>query len=595
MKIIIRYIVLIALLGNSIFTEAQNVYNVFTNESLGKTRSLYSKVTAKNSVFKNKIEIMYFKIDDANTKALKSLNEQSFDLCKTYILDDTKALKLMSELSQRLKVKKELINSRNNNFDERETCSSQNIPLLAEIKSSIISMFANKLFIEVKFEFNIGNRRSYDNELYIRHYYIADLKTGKISRWKNNISNKNLNIISDKLSYRVNKIYSQANSEFKLSEIELLRSNSNYYDEDSQKENSYCKDICTRIDFAEADFYCYAWGVVAEFQKYTNSSKIFYGEDFLIFIPLDEAKSVFKNIKPLSFIQNVKESHTSIKNHVQSDYFKRISYFRKPPEIKDVILTNKLKVRPKSLVITGYQLFKNKTISNNSKKEYEYDYNYKVLRETVYTGKSENYYKSTYFSYDSTGLLISKIVKSRKNDETSNYYSYDQNNNLKTIFSRSTDGSDNDIKYYYYSGNNIYYFILDNAIHLRKSEGIRKITYEKHKIRTTNTNYYSVNNEGQIEGFISERHYNNGQIGRDSIGRVVESHFENDRYNYYWSYDSNNRLKDFLFYENANQKSKVEYLYKDSQELPYKRIFTRYSYSNKTVLVEEYKWEFFEE
>lgn len=582
--------IIVLMLSNSFIAGAQNIYDVFTNESIEILNSRYKEINSRNSIFKNKVEIRYFTIKDNEIKSVISINNQALSICMNYITNEAMSLKLMSELDQRLLVSNELEDSRNDDYGSREDCSNQVLPKLEEIKSSIISMVANKLFIKVEFEFDIKNRG--EDRIDITHYYIADLKIGKISRLKNNYSNKQLKNIQNKISAKLNRNYSQANSEIKLSEIELLKSNTNYYEEDESAINE-SKDICSRINFQEAKFYWYAWGIIVEFQGFTNSSKIYYGRAFQLFIPYEEAKIVFENIPQFAFIKNISLPNSSINNFNINGFHKSMSLFRKPPEIEDAILLNKAEAKPKSLIVKRFQILSNAKATNLYKTEYEYDINGNILSKTLYQGGKNGFYNSTYYSYDSSALLISEISKNRSNHEISKEYSYDENNNLISIVERGSRYDGTTVRQYFYSDNSVYSISIDNSI-LDTRNYLRKIVLEENRIYNSERSYYVLNENNEVNGLVDRHNYNNnGQIGRDSLGRVTETYFELDRYVYYWNYDSLNRISEFLYYEGFVFKSEVEFLYKENSTFPYKRVFTRFNYSRNTVEIEEYDWTLF--
>ncbi|OYT12351.1 MAG: hypothetical protein B6I18_00885 [Bacteroidetes bacterium 4572_112] len=573
---------------------AQKVYDVFSNEYMPITNSLYKEVNVRNSIFKNEVEVLYFKIKNEDTKAIKSINKQAYAICLDYLTNEKKSMKLMSELEQRLRVRNELQNSKNDDYDRRAEYNQRSNPPLHSIKSSIISRIADKLFIRVDFNFKSEYSRNYydSDDINISHYYVANIKSAKVKRWKNDLTNKQLSILQENLSEQLNRNYSQANSELKLSEIELLKSNEEYQENNRVEE---CKNICTRIDLYEADFYCYAWGIIVDFQEYTNSSKIYYGEKFQLFIPYTDAKQIFKNIPKFAFLNHIPNVSTHINNFNILDFYNKAASDRRAPEAENIVELNGIKNSPKSLSIIRSQILRDNTATNFTKQEFEYNTKGQILSKILYQGKGNVFYRSTFYSYDSAGLLLSKIVKYKDNREESESYTYDHKNNLSRLAIRSSSDDENSNKLYFYNGNNIYYFTMDNAISVDNS-GISRLRFDKNRIYNTDKNYFAINDKRQIEGIVSLRNYNNqGQFGRDSLDRIIEYHNENDRYNYYWNYDSLNRLVEFEQYEFQKNKLHISFLYQGENMLPYKRINIQKYGGNNTVLEKELKWEMFEE
>jgi len=573
---------------------AQKVYDVFSNEYMPVTNSLYKEVKMRNSIFSNEVEVLYFKIKNEDTEAIKSINKQAYTICLDYLTNEKKSMKLMAELEQRLRVRNELQNSRNDDYDRRVDYNQQTKPYLGSIKSTIVSRIGNRLFIRINFIFKSEyNRNYYDSDdIVISHYYVANIKSAKVKRWKNDLTNKQLSTLQDNLSEQLNKNYSQANSELKLSEIELLKSNEKYQESNKAEE---CKNICTRIDLYEADFYWYAWGVIVEFQAYTNSSKIYYGEKFQLFIPYNEAKRIFKNIPKFAFINHIPKVSTHISEFNINEFYRKVASLSRAPEAENIVELNGIKESPKSLSVVRSQILRNNTAANFNKQEFEYNTKGQILSETMYQGKDNVFYRSTFYNYDSTGLLISKIVKHKDNREKSESYIYDHNYNLSRIAIRNSGDDENSNKLYFYNGNNIYYFTMDNAISI-DNRGISRLVFDKNRIYNTDKSYFAINDEKQIDGNVSLRNYNNqGQFGRDSLDRIIEYHSENDRYNYYWNYDSLNRLVEFEQYEFQQNKLHINFLYQGENMLPYKRINVQKYSGNTTVIEKDLEWEMFEE
>ena len=124
-----------------------------------------------------------------------------------------------------------------------------------------------------------------------------------------------------------------------------------------------------------------------------------------------------------------------------------------------------------------------------------------------------------------------------------------------------------------------------------RDEGIKKLSFRNNELRFANTGYQL--NEKKEPVFItgSKYRYEDLHIGRDSLGRIIESHRENDRYNQYFTYDQLSRFTLFQSYDYQRQISKVEYFYKDSNPLPYQQI--KITSQHETVESEVYTYEFY--
>jgi len=344
------------------------VYDVFTNETLEMiSGSRWKKINPINSVFKQEIEIKFFEIASANTAALKSINSQAYDLCHEYITNETKSQELIDEINQRLKVEAELQNSINHRRGWRNANDSKAPYILSEIRSNIISMVTGKIFIKLEFTFvqRSGSRYSRDDKMKISHYYIANLNDGEIKRLKTNLSKTQLAKIEKKISKKLNDSYDQISPKRKLSELELIRSNREYYgDEDEEELDSAkiaeeYKDVCVRIDLSEADFFWFGWGLMLRFQSYTNSSKIYYGNSFQIFFPLKEAKKIWGSMPNFSFIKELSQPKTNLHDFNDIQLNNTIFDYQRAPSIENLLKINPLNKIPKKSVIKDSTIMRN--------------------------------------------------------------------------------------------------------------------------------------------------------------------------------------------------------------------------------------------
>ena len=187
-KFIYNLILLInlMLIGNTLFS--QNMYNVFDNTILEIKNGSRSEVYSKRVYFREKIEISNFVLEANNNPKKELINKKLSSLCNHYLNDEMKSLEIYNEFKKRLEVYNKVNSSRNNGYS-RNACSL-NMFQLKSVKSAPLSIIDKKLFLEVRFLFKRDNRGEYDSEMEIIHYYIADLRNGKVKRWENEISNK---------------------------------------------------------------------------------------------------------------------------------------------------------------------------------------------------------------------------------------------------------------------------------------------------------------------------------------------------------------------------------------------------------------------
>ena len=567
------------------------VYDVFTNETLEMISGFkWKKINPVNSVFKQEIEINYFEIAPATTAALKSINSQAYDLCHEYITNETKSQGLIDEINQRLKVKAELQNSINHRRGWRNSNAAETPYKLSEIRSNIISMVAGNIFIELRFTFAQRSRSRYsrDDKIEISHYYIANINDGKIKRLKNNLSKTANEKIKKKISKKLNDSYDQINPKRKLSELELIRSNRKYYgDEDEEELDSAkitedYKDVCVRIDLSEADFFWFGWGLMLRFQSYTNSSKIYYGNSFQVFFPLKEAKKILGSMPNFSFIKELSQPKTNLHDFNDIQLNNTIFDYQREPSIENLLKINPLNKIPKKLVIKDSTIMRNQRNYYSGKTEIKFNSKGWILSKIFYE-ENDKLSQSNFYTYDSKGNVTSQITENIYGDNTYITNKFDRHFNLiETIY---THGDNSAKTLNFYNENYIYSFQVN-----RNLEYFSRMQYDDTKFCKMKNSCYLFDKQGNIIAYkssISNRGV--GQYGRDSLGRIVETHFENDEENFYWNYDSLNRISSFQSYGSRRPKYEVQYFYQGNSALPYKKI--KKDFANRSTYESVYYWE----
>jgi hypothetical protein len=84
--------------------------------------------------------------------------------------------------------------------------------------------------------------------------------------------------------------------------------------------------------------------------------------------------------------------------------------------------------------------------------------------------------------------------------------------------------------------------------------------------------------------------HNDTEIGFDEKGRLIEAHTENDRYNYYFEFDYNDRLIKYSTYDFQKVSKELIYFYKDQERLPY--LQKKHTYDHDIFEEESYSWEY---
>ena len=585
-KKIYNFVLLIGLFLISNLANSQSIYDVLTKDTLHVKNEFIQESFYKNTIFKDKIEIGYFSIKDANTTALKAINNEVKTVCSNYLNNELQTLGLYKELKNRLLVLNEMTNTRNDNYYNGNQCSPD-IYQLTSIKCSAFSMLGNRLFFGLRFTFENQYLNSrYGDELIISHYYTADLESGKVRRWENKLSQAQIAVLQTKLSHKLNSIYTKMSPDDKYTALQILMQEQEEaeeweeYEELSQDKIDAKKNenVCLRIDFSEADIFWFAWGIVIEFQDYTNSSKIYYGRGFHVFIPFDEAKDILSYSPEFSFLNAIVVPKTELRDINYQVLLKRMFYPQQIPTILDLIKINKVVRQPKTLSSKSQSIAQNGYVYPPTREKHLFDENGRLLNIVVYQDTSLAYEEK--YTYNKSGNITSFIRDYVNGESNSETYIYDKQRNL-IEFVRG-DEDDSEIEYYFYNGKYVYRFSsVYSSYDTRRVQGVYAIYFGK-DIICTETNSYLLNEKGDVIGIDSPILVSyQKQIGRDSLGRIIETHSDYDRRNQYWTYDRLGRLASY-----QNKKQVIQYLYKGESKLPFK---STNSNGNSTTT---YDWEF---
>lgn len=556
------FVVSFIFISNLLFSQnIDNVYDVFTNDTLKISYNYIDISHSENSKYSNdRISISDFSIVNANTPALKTINKNLKDLCLNYLHNETQLLQLNQEYERRLKVMNEISYNRKNKPVDYRSCPSDFFKL-KDINSKATSIVSGKLFITVHFIFdNIFDDYEFEYEIVIAHYYVADLSNGEINRWENKLSKSQLSYIQSKTSKKLNNQYANSDSG-KLIKVE----------------NGVKEDICLQINFSEADIVWCAWGITLNFQEFTNSSKIYNGKAFSVFFALEESKEIFSVIPGFSFLNKLSMPETNFRDYNIDEMETDLLIFTKNPKIIDIFKINSIEKIPEKLVVVNQRTAKTNKVYNSSKTEYTFNKDGKVLSEKYYL--DSNLVSTETYVYNNVGNILYSTRGSKNDKRSFETYTYNKQGNLIEIKKGNRRVS---YEYFFYNGSYLYEFYDYN----NRFISVYQTFYGKNIIFEGGS--CLLNDNGDIIGINSSYIGDQEQIGRDSLGRIVELHSKRDRNNHYWNYDSLGRIVTYRKVYN-NEHAENRFFYKDSSKLPYKRLYYD-NLSNQYYMEDTYYW-----
>lgn len=593
MKLIMRnlkYIILLKVLIITAFNTAfaANIHDVYNGISV-ETELRSKNVIPKVKYFRMEVELLYFQITKPQLAGDKLINESIEAFCTEYLQNDAKSLAILAEWQLRARVIEELRNSASYGDDDGQIY----LPQLTDIECDVVSLLNGILTFRLEFQFESDEEQE---EMSISYYFTANRANGKITPFVNQLNDNELRIIQNRLSLRINEEYKFVTSKISQEDLELLKRYEDSYDDDDDDEygdddiankKEDCWDICTKIDFSEAQFYWYAWGVVVEFQKFTKSSKIFYGNYYSYFLPYEEAVKVFSGLTGFDFLGQIRPSSTRIKNLNPNEFMRLLNDSRQKPNPENILANSPLSKSYKQLKINRFQVMTNGEKRFMGKSVMEFNQDGKLLKKVNY--QEDNRVYNTYiYTYNIVGNLSGESEVGYDSEKNSVVYEYDSRNNLSEEKRFGNDEMSE--TYYYYTGNSCYQMNV-NVFQEIDNEQINKYTMDDNAF-CANDICFMLDDERRVIGIKSSKYtMYNGQIGYNERGQVVEYHTDNERYHYFWDYDGAGKLVKWYGMDGNTISQEVLLDYKNGGNLPSSSTNNQFSYGSKTEIYEEYEWE----
>ncbi|MBI1267044.1 MAG: hypothetical protein GC193_06375 [Cryomorphaceae bacterium] len=582
---------ILAIAATSLPMASTPLYDVFNHTSISFSNYVVER-KADNNFVRVPIDLVYLHITSPENDRVKAFNDKMLPLLHSYLDREGEFIKVLNDLRRKTDTYNRIIGSNASEFDRDGEIAPGALPTLQGIDSKAISYVADRVFFEVTFDFEIPSGQGYssrdDREFTVRHLYVGNLQTGKITRLNDVLSSAEYESLELRLSKRINEMYALATSKLNPYELKLI---DDLYDEEEEGEEQQqvaaCEDICPRVLMQEAEIYWSSWGVLVNFPEFSQTSEIFGGRGFSIFVDYKEAREILGQKEAFSFLNQLNVGATTRRNFNYWDVIETIGNMRKIPTAKDVAEMNGATPKPRSMSLKSYQLFKDYARNYRNNTVFTFNPYGDVVEEKMFNEHGGLYYVKN-FTYDAFGNKTSETHKAEhgREDKKSEMYLYDDRGNLL----KRTMIDEEDIRSFNYFYNGDYVYMMEhNLLDTDHSEQFNQIKLGSGEM-CINDNCYILNAAGKVMGIRARKYiYQQGQIGYDSKGRVVETHLENDRYNYYFVYDDTDRLVQYLGFENQSPTLEVTYAYNGNGKLPISQL--KISRNGETVELEEYEWE----
>jgi hypothetical protein len=574
------------------------IYDVFTGTSV-ETANLLRKIEPKIKFVKGEIDFSCLHIQNDETAIIKTVNEKILELFTSYFESEVNFLPVYRKMEKRIEEFNKMFNSKNSN-NYRDNSADNMACRLNDAECVEVSLVSNLLFFRVNFDFWLNTGYNEGIEFTVSDFYYIDLLTAKITalefEWNEAQKERIMASFKDILNTEHALLVSNLDEDYFE---DFFTDEDDDYDDDEDVDSKNkkdklpgsfrLKDVSGYINLNEAKVYWLGWGLMFEFQKYSSSSSIYFGNPFKLFIPLDKAKKMMEGIPEFTFIKNLKSPVNNQKNMNFYTVSQKANDIHYPSDIKDWVLNYEGKNKPKAVNIKYYQVLEDATKTNETKRKFEFDKKGNITEEFSFDKEGKKYLYTEYKYNDVGNILAKRKIDKDGNVIDSDKYIYDENGNLIEII--YSGGGDLRVVRYFYSGFYIYQMDWQYFDENRENE-IHQNYYDGNEIRWGDLSHF-LNDSGKITKVISGKYtYRQFQVGRDEAGRILEVHRENDRYNRFYQYDSLGRIESIKDFENSRTYGIENYFYEGTFDMPQKIEFNKLSGGNNTYQVQEYSWEF---
>ena len=581
------------------------IIDVFNNKTL-EFKQIYKEVKATQVNVFGETQVITYVPENAKTASLKKISDRILQITNNDWNNEGSFLLLYKEAKNKIAVYLELINSQNyrNNYGENDE-ENRSIPRLKEIECKPISVNDQLIWYRIEYTFEIISRNRDDqHEVKVIHFYTADGITGQVNQIKNTLNQNSLETVTKKLVPYFSHDYLIRTEKLSVPEIVESVSGEGEYEEDQDEyisnihrpmqsmlgkdSSEICRDLCEHLNFSEAEFYLFGWGIVVEFPQFSSSSKVYGGDAFSIFLPYNKVEFLRPYLPTIFFPATGKNISSTVKGFNEKKLIENIGKISNFPSIENIVAQQSGNKKVKSIFINSYQLFKDDKSNYRGMFTIKLDSTGKII-ERRFENENKVISSKEILRYDNLNRLIESNRNGDRYNTESHYYFYDANNNLSSHF--SSDENSTYAEYFFYNKNCVYRINIGN-LKINSGEAIASYTINGNEITFGGVTYVMDQNNSPTGMRKAKYSYQQFQVGHDDKGRIIESHFENDRRNCYFDYDKENRIARCQNFEFQNPSVVLDYFYSENQPLPIKNL--KRSIQNNILEKEEYSYEYFE-
>lgn len=577
-----NYLLSVLLVFSWVFSGFAQIPDVYTNKICEVSTSSFT--LDKEKEYLSATESVYVDMPKNENKNWEKIDKQLKDLTIENVENEVLFFQLHRAIKTQLAIFKETsINTRDRNYEvnyAEPEFNSVRIKLL-----SIVNSFA---VYEINYKFEAQNLTDHrtTKKLELKKYYLANLKSGQVQEIAKKTTVSQQEALKNVALNEIQKLYLLKTEKIAITDIDKIKSVQNLF----QEEDSFA----TKIDFAEAVVFPFAFGLIVEFPEYSSTSKLFKGEAFRVFIrgkPLKTLIEKFPKYKSI-FQKAIKPTTREIKEKLSGEAF-NIRRLNNPPENEEVFSLFDLDKKVYKLTVETFNL-KSEKVESVGKKIFRYNKTGQLeLMEN--RGADNEVHGEIKYTYNATGKLIGEMAILNNRKEPVIYY-YDDNELVFTEhFNLDTYGNPYDRnnstylkmwqQHHFSNANYLYSFRLNSFGEMDNYRIDSRWTAVNSICSLSNCILFD--DENHIVGVQSKRQ-NPIEILTNTNGQVLETYSDRDRNKSLFKYDDKNRITEFKYFRDDKLDKFATYEYEESPENPL--IIFKHIENKKEVYLLEF-WE----
>lgn len=570
-----KQFLLILLLFSVYQSGISQILDVYKNKNY-EVSSYLLKENFDKDYLPTEVKGYHDKLKEGN-KQWKKIDAELKTIALEKIENAVSFFEINANIKKQLNIAKEIsINNREENEYGQPVFQDFNIKLL-----SVVNDFA---IYALEFNFEAGNLSdsSAFEKLVSRYFYSVNINTASIENIDIKPDEAQQKTLENLTLSRFQKIYLLQTEKLELNNV-------------AEIQNPTLNDalFTKKMDYSEAIIFPYFSGVMIEFPTYSKSSKILDGKAFRLLLRdgnLESFITQFPKFKKY-FTQNLIPASKITKERLADEQIYLDKFKYGPEELKVFKLLDfdkkiyemkieNFQISDAEKKFQGSKIFlfnedqsihliesRNSDREIHSEEKFTYTSFHEIESATI-TGYEKNL---TLYYYKDQELNYSEKIELEKHENP--YNSYKQ--------------TDLKIRQHHFIYNNNYrYDILFNTV-----GDISQRSYCRYNSQNMacGTNYCLIyDNEERVVGV---KVVQNGaiEILTDAYGNVLESYFDNDRHQYFFSYDAKNRIAEIKHLESGRLKDSTIYQYNPSKTSPL-RILKK----NQNVTEHSYTFKFWD-